>query len=169
MGQDGRLVDEGACCEYLASSGWHVGGQLDREICQVGDPHRAKRLRDRGDVLEVGWVDNGFGVLDVACDIPVVRGGDPDVAVYEGRVGIVLGVAGERGKCIEPLIPCGDVVADEATPELALWEEAHVEGGDNAEIVRASTESLGEVGVAGRVCVDDFARGEDDLGRDVSG
>ena len=57
----------------------------------------------------------------------------------------------------------GDVLANEAAPELALLEGFHVDAGDDAEVAGAAFEGFEEVGVGFGVGVDDLAGGEDDF------
>lgn len=116
FGQDFCAVAVGPCREDISAAGQHRDSQLDGEICQIGDTHHTERLRDHADVVKIGPVDLGLRVFQVASNIPAVLPGDENVAVNDRRVGVVVGVSGEGGECVEP----ADIVADKAAPEFAL-------------------------------------------------
>jgi hypothetical protein len=109
-------VAVGSCDEELSSTDGVGPGQLEREVCEVGDAHCAESLRQRSEVRKDWRVCLGFGVLEVAGGVPGVGGRGVNVAVYQGGVGVVLGGSGECFEGGELGVFGADVVANEATP-----------------------------------------------------
>ena len=109
--------------------------------------------------MEVGWVDDRLRVLEVRGDGPLVGRGKPNVAVDESGIDVVVGVAGEFLERGEQVVARADVGAEETAPEFALWEDAHVHRGHDAEVVGAAAKGFGQVWIGGCISVDDFAGG----------
>jgi hypothetical protein len=69
-------------------------------------------------------------------------------------------VVGRRG---EPGIARADDTSSKV-PKFALEKDAHVESSADARVIGVTAKGFDKVGMSGRVCIGNFARGEGNLG-----